>query len=516
MTPDEAKFTFTRRDHDAVIFDMDGVITRTARLHAQAWKTLFDEFLARRGPAPQSAFDADSDYRRYVDGKPREDGVRDFLRARGIALPQGQPDDPPDRETICGLGKRKNAIFLQLLERHGVEVFESSLALVRALRAAGMRTAVVSSSRNAHAVLRAAGVLELFDARVDGIDARNEALAGKPAPDIFLAAARRLGVAPQRAAVVEDALAGVAAGRAGGFAVVIGVDRAHQAEALRAHGADRVVRDLAELAVAPAAAAGSALAALPQIVQRLGARRLALFLDFDGTLTPIVERPDLAVLSAPMRVTLQRLARLCGVAVVSGRDLDDIRERVGVAELAYAGSHGFDIVGPAGYGHAPAAAQAAVPDLDAAEHELRARVAEVRGALLERKRFGLAVHFRMVAPGGEVAVERAVDAALRGRPRLEKRHGKKVFELLPAIAWDKGAAVQWLREAFGWAGAETMSMYIGDDVTDEDAFRVLRNDGVGIVVSDVARSTAAHYRLNDPQQVAQFLNSLADHLERGR
>jgi trehalose 6-phosphate phosphatase len=514
MSTHEAKFTFTRHDLDAVIFDMDGVITRTARLHAQAWKTLFDEFLARRGVAQQSMFDADSDYRRYVDGKPREDGVRDFLRVRGIELPRGHPDDPPDHETISGLGQRKNAIFLQLLEQHGVEVFESSLALVRTLRAAGIRTAVVSSSRNALTVLQAAGVLELFDARVDGIDARNEALAGKPAPDIFLAAARRLGVA--RAAIVEDALAGVAAGRAGAFAVVIGVDRANQADALRAHGADRVVRDLAELAVAPAEAAGSALAALPQIAQRLGARRLALFLDFDGTLTPIVERPDLAVLSAPMRATLRRLARLCGVAVVSGRDLDDIRERVGVAGLAYAGSHGFDIIGPAGRGHAPAAAEAAVPDLDAAEHELRARLAEVRGALLERKRFGLAVHFRMVAPGGEVAVERAVEAALRGRPRLEKRHGKKVFELLPAIAWDKGAAVQWLREAFGWSGPETMSMYVGDDVTDEDAFRVLHNEGIGIVVSDVARPTAAHYRLDDPQQVAQFLNLFADRLEQRR
>lgn len=515
MTTSGPKFVFTRREHDAVIFDMDGVITRTARLHAQAWKTLFDEFLARRGPS-LPAFDADTDYRRYVDGKPREDGVHDFLRARGIALPRGETDDPADRETICGLGKRKNAIFLQLLGQRGVEVFPSSLALVRALRAAGIRTAVVSSSRNAQAVLRAGSVLELFDAKVDGIDSQHELLVGKPAPDIFLAAARRLGVAPQRTVVVEDALAGVAAGRAGGFALVIGVDRANQADALRAQGADLVVRDLAELAVAPARATESALTALPQIVQRLGARRLALFLDFDGTLTPIVERPDLAILAVPMRATLQRLARLCNVAVVSGRDLDDIRERVGVAGLAYAGSHGFDIVGPAGHGHAPAAAEAAVPDLDAAERELQSRIAEAPGALLERKRFGLAVHFRMVAPGGEVAVERAVDDVLHGRPRLAKRHGKKVFELLPAIAWDKGAAVQWLREEFGWAGADTMSMYLGDDVTDEDAFRVLRDDGIGIVVSDVERPTAAHYRLDDPQQVARFLNVLADHLQQRR
>ncbi|MGE5320402.1 MAG: HAD family hydrolase [Hyphomicrobiaceae bacterium] len=233
--------------HDAVIFDLDGVVTRTARLHAAAWKQMFDAYLQSRGG--QSPFDEQGDYRRYVDGKPRNDGVRSFLQARGIELPEGSPDDAPEQETIYALGKRKNARFLQLLEEEGAEAFDSTLELIHALRRAGIRTAVVSASRNCVPVLKSVGALELFDAKVDGIDAQQSRLSGKPAPDMFLAAARQLGVPPQRAVVFEDALAGVEAGRAGGFALVIGVDRAGQAEALRQHGADAVVQDLAQVSV---------------------------------------------------------------------------------------------------------------------------------------------------------------------------------------------------------------------------------------------------------------------------
>ena len=235
---------------DAVLFDMDGVITATARTHAAAWKQLFDEFLAaqasHQGPAFQP-FDADDDYRRYVDGKPRYDGVRSFLASRAIALPEGDAADPPDADTVHGLGNRKNGYFLERLRRDGVEVYPGSLALLRALRAKGVGAAVISASRNAEHVLEAAGVLKLFDAKVDGRDADALGLPGKPDPAVFLEAARRLGVAAERAAVVEDALAGVEAGRRGGFALVIGVDRTGHPDELRAAGADRVVRDLAEL-----------------------------------------------------------------------------------------------------------------------------------------------------------------------------------------------------------------------------------------------------------------------------
>lgn len=249
----EPALTLSPRDYDAVLFDLDGVLTSTASLHAAAWKKLFDAVLEQRARDTGQAFvpfDPDADYRRYVDGKPRLDGVRSFLEARGIRLPIGTPADAPGAPTLHGLAKLKDDYFVQSLEEHGVELYEPSIALVRALRARGIRTAVVSSSKNARRVLESAGIADLFDARVDGTDLARSTLQGKPAPDTFLEGARRVGVEPSRAVVVEDAIAGVAAGRAGGFGCVIGVDRGGQGRALREAGADRVVTSLGEIRVA--------------------------------------------------------------------------------------------------------------------------------------------------------------------------------------------------------------------------------------------------------------------------
>jgi beta-phosphoglucomutase family hydrolase len=238
----------------ACLFDLDGVLTQTAKVHAAAWKQVFDEFLRRRAhEAGQEfiPFDAVRDYDEFVDGKPRYDGVRSFLASRGIELPQGSPGDPPDANTVDGLGNRKNELVLKLIRERGVEPFEGSVRYVRAARDGGLRRAVVSSSTNCRDVLAAAGIDDLFEAVIDGVLAEREHLRGKPAPDTFLAGARALGVQPRGAAVFEDALAGVEAGRAGGFGIVVGVDRIGQAEALRAHGADIVVRDLSELLQTP-------------------------------------------------------------------------------------------------------------------------------------------------------------------------------------------------------------------------------------------------------------------------
>jgi len=234
----------------ACLFDLDGVLTRTASVHARAWKDMFDAFLrdrAERTREPFVAFDAGRDYDRYVDGMPRLEGTRSFLASRGIALPDGGPDDPPGTATVHGLSNQKNELVLRLLAAGGVAVFDGSVRYVRAVRAAGMRTAVVSSSANTAEVLDAAGLADLFDARIDGVVARERALRGKPAPDTFLAGAADLGVTAAESAVFEDALAGVAAGRAGWFGFVVGVDRVGHADELRAQGADVVVGDLAEL-----------------------------------------------------------------------------------------------------------------------------------------------------------------------------------------------------------------------------------------------------------------------------
>jgi beta-phosphoglucomutase family hydrolase len=234
----------------ACLFDLDGVLTRTAKVHDAAWTQMFDDYLRARAAAtgePFVPFDPVADYDEYVDGRPRYDGVRGFLASRHIELPEGVADDPSDADTVHGLGNRKNDLVLRLIHDQGVEAYDGSVRYVHAVREAGLRTAVVSSSANCRDVLRAAGIEDLFEARVDGVVAEREHLRGKPEPDTFLAGARALGLGPDACAVFEDALAGVAAGRAGHFAYVVGVDRVGQAQALREHGADVVVRDLAEL-----------------------------------------------------------------------------------------------------------------------------------------------------------------------------------------------------------------------------------------------------------------------------
>ena len=234
----------------ATLFDLDGVLTDTASVHKKAWKSMFDDFLktrAQRAGTKFVPFDVDADYLEYVDGKKREDGVRSFLASRGIEVPDGDPDDGADAETIFGLGNRKNEMFQHTLQTDGVEVFEGSRRYLEAVAKAGLSTAVVSSSANTREVLELTGLDKFIQQRVDGVTLREQNIAGKPAPDSFLRAAELLDVTPAEAVVFEDALSGVEAGRAGNFGYVVGVDRVGNAEALRRSGADVVVTDLAEL-----------------------------------------------------------------------------------------------------------------------------------------------------------------------------------------------------------------------------------------------------------------------------
>jgi beta-phosphoglucomutase family hydrolase len=234
----------------ACLFDMDGVVTQTATVHAAAWKEMFDEFLKARAQSTGTTFvpfDPHHEYDAYVDGKPRLDGTRSFLESRGIDLPEGTPDDPPGTPTLYGLSNRKNDLVLAKIAAGGVQVYDGSIAYIKAVRGRGIHTAVVSASANTVQVLHAAGIKDLFDTRIDGVIAKERGLHGKPAPDTFLAAAQALDVPAAHAVVFEDAQAGVAAGHAGHFALVVGVDRVGQAAQLKAHGADIVVKDLSEL-----------------------------------------------------------------------------------------------------------------------------------------------------------------------------------------------------------------------------------------------------------------------------
>jgi alpha,alpha-trehalase len=509
--------TIDPRYHDAVIFDLDGVITDTASIHSAAWAELFNSYLAERPPnkdEDHSPF-TDADYLHFVDGKPRFDGVADFLNSRGISLPWGAETDDTD-DTVCGLGNRKQQLFLDMISA-GVPVFQSTVHFVRELQSIGLGTAVFSSSRNLESVLRTAGLADLFSVRIDGLAAKQLGLSGKPDPAVLLEAASRLGVRPDRCVVVEDAEAGVTAGRDGGFGLVIGIDRTGHADELLTSGADAVVTDAIDIAVRtgddPMSTLPDALDRYHEVGAVAAARQPAVLFDFDGTLSEIVDDPNSATLVAGAAEALTTLAQHCPVAVVSGRGLADIRARVGIPGIWYAGSHGFELTAPDGSHHQNDEAITAIELLQSAAAELRDRLAGIDGILVEDKRFSVAVHYRNVADQRVAAVRTAVRAGGQSRG-LRVTGGRKVVELRPNLDWDKGKTLEWILERID-GPRPLLPIYLGDDLTDEDAFDAVRHDGIGIVVrhsEDGDRRTSARFALESPHAARQFVERLAEQL----
>jgi alpha,alpha-trehalase len=497
---------------DAVLFDLDGVITSTDRLHASAWKATFDELLRDRD---QVLFDVEQDYPQHVDGKPRERGIRDLLAARGIELPEGEPNDPPGLHSVAALAKRKNRRFHERLREEGVDVYPDAIALLDDLAAAEVTVGLFSASRNARRVLERADLAERFEVIVDGNAAADLGLEGKPAPDTLLAAARRLAAAPERTVVLEDSEAGVQAARAGGFGTVIGVDRVGHADEMEAHGADVALASLDAVQV-PTDRAAELPHALDadEILERVSRRRPVVFLDFDGTLSEIVPEPDQASIAPAVRETVARLARACTVAVISGRGLDDVQARVDLDGLHYAGSHGFEIETPEGERTTHEVAVESRDAVAAAEDELERRLADVEGVILERKPFSVAVHDRQAADADLPRVRETVDDVLAQQPDLRLSPGKRVHELRPDVDWDKGRAVEHLLAELGVEPAQTPVVYVGDDATDEDAFRALP-EGIGVLVRDGHDLTHADYGLAGTDEVATFLDIVAATLEEG-
>lgn len=516
-----AEIALDPRLYDAAVFDMDGVVTDTASVHERAWRETFDRYLERlavdAGTTPDP-FTAE-DYLSHVDGKPRFDGVRAFLASRGIELPEETEDGSP---SVRGIGDEKNALFGEMLESGGATALPGVREFVSALTGAGIRVAVISASRNAPEVLESAGVAGLFETRVDGNVANELGLAGKPDPAVFLEAARRLGAEPGRTIVLEDALAGVEAGRSGGFGLVVGVDRGAGEADLRSRGADAVVTTLEEFRVldgfddTPRTAPDvpGIVELWPALARGLPPRRpLAVFLDYDGTLTPIVERPEDALLGEKMREQIAELAASCFVAVVSGRDASFVVEQVGLDSVTYLGSHGFDVVAPAGR-KLPADARARFErfesPLQAAGDALERELAEIEGAQVERKRFAIAIHYRRAAEESLPVIKEAVEREAARHDELVVTGGKKIFELRPAVDWNKGTAVAWVLESFGLADDDTLPAYVGDDVTDEDAFEHLAAEGITVmVVSGESRETRARFTVTDTDQVATLLGLMA-------
>ncbi len=504
-------------NYDAVILDLDGVITRTAALHAKAWEQMFHEFLdqwMKDHDETVGQIKIDEDYPEYIDGKPRYDGVRSFLESRGIDLPEGSQGDSPEKRTICGLGNRKNNLFHEKMEKEGVHVYEDTIGEIKIWKRQGLKIGVISASKNCKDILEIAGIIDLFDTRVDGVVAEEQDLNGKPAPDVFIQAAKNLNVEPKNSVIVEDALAGIQAGKKGEFGFLIGIARNIDADSLYKEGADLVVQTLGDLENNQSNKADpkdlpSALSRFDDISHDLKQRQLALFLDYDGTLTPIVQHPEDAKLSNEMRSVLQQLSEIFTIGIISGRDRVDVQNFVQVDNLIYAGSHGFDIKGPDGLEMQHEQGKAALPSLDEAEQNLSSTLDKIEGAQIERKRFAIAVHYRNVSDQKNVnRIEQIVSKEIDSHNDLKAGYGKKIIELKPNIDWDKGKALLWLLDALDLDNDDVLPMYIGDDLTDEDAFRRLRNRGIGILVGTHGENTSAKYHLSNVPEVQQFLQKL--------
>lgn len=527
----------------SVIFDLDGVITKTAVLHFKAWKSVFDDYLKLRAQRDNETFKefTQQDYLAYVDGKPRYDGVKSFLESRGIDIPYGRPEDPPSAETVCGIGNRKNAQFLDILRKEGVEVYTTTIEFIRQLKGFGVKIGVASSSKNCQEILQRAGIEELFDTRVDGKVSQELKLKGKPEPDIFVRSAYNLGATPANSIVVEDATSGVMAGRNGGFGLVVGIARKNNHSALFENGADIVVSDVGELSIdwvkkwffkkprylpqewekckkeiifgdekvnqeAVPFINPCYFKSPQELILQKG--KVILFLDYDGTLTPIVERPDLAVLSSEMKEILMKLSQKFIIAIVSGRSREDVEKLVGISGIFYAGNHGFDIKGP-GISRVQEQAEKIVELIPKLKMELHTNLGDIPGLLLEEKKFSIAVHYRMVDEDKYLnRIVNVVEEVVKNYSGLRIMKGKKVLEILPDIDWNKGRAIRWLMDAMDLSWEKNSVIYIGDDVTDEDAFRTIRTRGTAILVSEINKVSCADFYLNSPQEVAQFFNVL--------
>ena len=510
---------------NAVVLDLDGVLTSTAKLHAAAWKKMFNYFLhcySRRTGIPFVPFDDVRDYREFIDGRPRYEGVDRFLESRGITLPYGEWEDPSDRESVCGLGNLKNNVYLSLLRGIKASVYSDSLQMINIWKDAGLRLGVVSASKNAREVLRSVDLQDFFDVVVDGNDALLNELKGKPLPDTFLFAAKLLGVSAEQSVVIEDAFSGVKAGSLGGFALVTGVSRdGRSKEEFIKNGADIAVSSLDQippvgaLLKRPACVLPSAVDSFHKISKSLNDnnKNCMVCLDYDGTLTPIVRRPQDAYLSAEMRRVLSAVSSLIKVAVISGRDLEELRGFVNLDNIIYCGSHGFQISGPNSLKMELDKAAASKEALAQTEKNLRDLLGTIDGVIIDTKKFGLSVHYRLVKPELIEQVKNSVRETAAACPELKITYGKMVVDLRPAVMWDKGMAVGWIADALFDNRDNVHPLYIGDDLTDEDAFCELHGWGSAILVGDHGEATFANYSLQSPGEVQLFLERLISYLK---
>jgi trehalose 6-phosphate phosphatase len=527
---------------DAVIFDLDGVVTQTADVHGKAWKKMFDEYLKmreERDGEPFKAFTHTDDYLPYVDGKPRYNGVKSFLESRGISIPMGDPSDSADMETVCGLGNKKNKAFRQIVEEQGAKVYQSTIDFIHELKKHNIRIGCASSSKNCEVILKTAQIEHLFETRIDGVVSADIGLKGKPEADIFVTAARRLGCSPYRSVVVEDATSGVMAGRNGGFGLVIGLAREKNASKLLRNGADVVAYDMKYINIEWITQwfqqkpqlffqAWEAAEVKKKVKKKkktdpdimvcpyhfrspqsaiLTEKKLVLFLNYDGTLTPLVDKPDEAQVEDEMKKIIAELSKRYLVVIMTGRDPQEVKRDIGIDQVIYAGNHGFDILGQR-FSMLQTKGLRMKPIVRAISEKLQSELGDVKGLTFEEKKFNVAIHYRHADNTKYEHVKKTIESAVSQYKSLRLMGGQKVFEILPNVDWGKGSAIRWILKTNKIRWSKASVFYIGDDLTDEFAFRTIRTRGTAILVSDEDRESAAHFRLKDIGEVKEFLKKI--------
>ena len=482
--------------YSGIILDVDGVITDTRNYHFEAWKDILDDYLSRKNETKKfTRFD----YEKYVDGRIRSEGIRNFFRAYNIEVLD---------EEVRRIGDQKNQAYQNFLKISPPKLFPEVIECLKSWKGKGIKIAVVSSSQSGRMIVDNLKIKNLIDICIDGIDGHEMNLRSKPEPDYFNEAVKQLGLQNSECALVEDSIIGIEAGKKMGLMTIYGMSRVGQtpAKQLYQSGADVVIKSLLEIGIMK-----NAISSWEDIKDHIGEREIALFIDFDGTLSNIVSSPIEAKILESSQVIIKDLSKAIKIAVVSGRDRIDVKGKVAIENIFYLGCHGLDMSGPGCFHYRVDDAEKYLPELEEATQALKDSTSEIKGILIEKKPFATAVHYRMSPEEAEGKVFEISQKILSTYPHLKIKKGKKVIEFMPKVDWDKGQAIKKLCEILDINSKSTMPVYIGDDETDEDAFHELHGKGIGIRVDGNANpDTYANYVLNDPSEVSRFLEILSE------
>lgn len=490
------------------IFDVDGVITDTAKLHFECWKKIFDDYLLALSKDNKSSFMpfTYNDYLKHVDGISRTLGIKNFLKSRKIKA---------SSKLVSILADKKTKFFLHKIKCQGVNTFDDTIQLIKNLKNNNIKIAAVSASRNCQLVLKTTQIKNLFDIVIDGCRAARLNLKSKPSPDVFLFAAKKLKLKPQESLVIEDALQGVEAAKKAGFSLVIALDRLkNRTGRFNSLSSDFVVKDLycfnyIKLKKIFSSVLPSALNNFPDIKTKLINKKILLGLDFDGTITPIVKLPNLARLDSKMFALLQNIKNFIPLAIISGRQINDLMNRVKLNDIFYAGNHGFEMQLPGFFPEQFIINSSYKDELSKLYQELKAALENIKGCFLENKIFSISVHYRLVKIEQRSIVKKIVNKVLGKYFLLKRSLGKKVLEIKPDIKWNKGKALKYIVDLLepGFE-KDIFPIYIGDDKTDEDVFKQINSRGVTIFVGKKTSKTKANYNLSNTKEVYCFLNQL--------